>query len=84
MECLIHLAINAARWGFVSAVIILLIYNIINIFKYGVELDLITLVFYNSDIIKKQWERYQKDNFYAKDIEYGDLIESLKKIGKIL
>lgn len=51
-------AINAARWGFVSAVILLLIYNIINILKYGVEkvvvspewliLDLISLVFYIS------------------------------------
>lgn len=51
-------AINAARWGFVSAVIILLIYNIINIVKYGVEkvvvspewliLDLITIIFYIS------------------------------------
>lgn len=30
-------AVNSARWGFVSAVIILLIYNIINIFKHGVE-----------------------------------------------
>ena len=38
----------------------------------------------NSDIMKKQWERYQKNNFYAKDIKYIDLIESLKEIGKIL
>lgn len=38
----------------------------------------------NSNIMKKQWERYQKDNFYAKDIEYENLIESLKQIGKIL
>lgn len=38
----------------------------------------------NSDIMKKQWERYQKDNFYAKDIKYEDLIKSLKKIGEIL
>lgn len=38
----------------------------------------------NSDIMKKQWERYQKDNFYAKDIRYEDLIESLKYIGEIL
>lgn len=38
----------------------------------------------NSDIMKKQWERYQKDNFYAKDIQYEDLIESLKQIGEIL
>ena len=34
--------------------------------------------------MKKQWERYKKDNFYAKDIQYVDLIESLKQIGKIL
>ena len=34
--------------------------------------------------MKKQWERYQKNNFYAKDIKYEDLIESLKEIGKIL
>ena len=34
--------------------------------------------------MKKQWERYQKDNFYAKEIKYEDLIESLKQIGKIL
>ena len=38
----------------------------------------------NSDIMKNQWERYQKDNFYAKDIKYEDLIDSLKQIGKIL
>jgi len=34
--------------------------------------------------MKKQWERYQKNNFYAEGIEYRDLIESLKKIGKII
>ena len=38
----------------------------------------------NSDIMKKQWERYQKNNFYAKEIKYEDLIESLNQIGKIL
>ena len=38
----------------------------------------------NSVIMKKQWERYQKNNFYAQDIKYEDLIESLKQIGKIL
>ena len=38
----------------------------------------------NSDIIRKQWERYKKDNFYAKEIKYEDLIESLKQVGKIL
>lgn len=34
--------------------------------------------------MKKQWERYQKNNFYAEGIKYRDLIESLKKIGKII
>lgn len=36
-----------------------------------------------SDIMKKQWQRYQKDNFYAQEIKYQDLIESLEQIGKI-
>ena len=38
----------------------------------------------NSDIMKNQWARYQKNNFYAKEIKYEDLIESLNQIGKIL
>ncbi len=38
----------------------------------------------NSDIMKKQWERYKKDNFYAKEIKYEDLIGSLKQVGRIL
>ena len=38
----------------------------------------------SSDTMKKQWERYKKDNFYARDIEYENLIESLKKIEKII
>ena len=38
----------------------------------------------NSDIMKKQWERYQKNNFYAKEIKYGDLIECLKQVGNLL
>ena len=38
----------------------------------------------NDPTMKKQWERYQKNNFYAEGIEYKDLIESLKQIGKIL
>ena len=38
----------------------------------------------NSNIMTKQWERYKKDNFYAKEIKYEDLIESLKQVGKIL
>ena len=38
----------------------------------------------NDSTMKKQWERYQKNNFYAEVIEYKDLIESLKQIGNIL
>ena len=38
----------------------------------------------NSDIMKKQWERYQKNNFYAKEIKYDDLIECLKQVGNLL
>lgn len=38
----------------------------------------------NSDIMKKQWERYKKDTFFAKEIKYEDLIENLKQVGKIL
>ena len=34
--------------------------------------------------MKKQWKKYQKNNFYAEGIEYKDLIESLRRIGKIL
>jgi len=37
-----------------------------------------------SDTMKKQWDRYKKDNFYAEGIEYEDLIESIKTIGKSL
>ena len=37
-----------------------------------------------NDAMKKQWEKYQKDNFYAKGIEYNDLLESLEQIGKII
>ena len=38
----------------------------------------------NDSTMTKQWERYQKNNFYAECIEYKDLIESLKQIGQIL
>lgn len=38
----------------------------------------------NDSTMKKQWERYQMNNFYAEGIEYKDLIESLKQIGEIL
>lgn len=37
-----------------------------------------------SDVMKMQWEKYQKDNFYAEGIAFENLIESLKEIGKIL
>lgn len=32
----------------------------------------------------KQWKKYQKNNIYATDIEYEDLIEAIEKIGNIL
>lgn len=38
----------------------------------------------NDLTMKKQWDRYQKNNFYAEGIEYKDLIESLKKIGNVV
>lgn len=37
-----------------------------------------------SDTMKKQWDRYQKNNFYADGISYEDLIESLTKVGQLL
>ena len=37
-----------------------------------------------SDTMKKQWERYKKDNFYAESIKYDELMESLIKVGEIL
>lgn len=30
----------------------------------------------NDSTMKKQWEKYQKNNFYSKGIDYKDLIES--------
>ncbi len=38
----------------------------------------------DDDTMKKQWTRYQKNNFYAEDIDYQELIKSLYKIGEIL
>ena len=35
-----------------------------------------------SDTMKKQWERYQNDNFYAEGIGYDDLIEGIMKVGQ--
>lgn len=37
-----------------------------------------------SDTMKKQWSRYQKDNFYADNITYENLIESLIRVGQLL
>lgn len=37
----------------------------------------------NDDTMKKQWERYQKNNFYAEGIEYENLIESITVVGNI-
>lgn len=36
-----------------------------------------------SQTMQRQWKAYQKDNFYAQEIKYEDLIESLNKIGEI-
>ena len=33
--------------------------------------------------MKKRWKVYQKSYFYAKDIEYDDLMASIEKVGKI-
>ena len=33
--------------------------------------------------MKKRWKVYQKTYFYAKDIEYDSLIESIEKVGRI-
>ena len=37
----------------------------------------------DDDTMKKQWARYQKNNFYAEGIEYEDLIESINVVGNI-
>lgn len=34
--------------------------------------------------MQKQWIGYQKDNFYAIDIKYDDLIENINRVGLIL
>lgn len=41
-------------------------------------------VLQESDTMKKQWDRYKKDNFYAEGIEYTDLIEGIKQVGRTL
>lgn len=37
----------------------------------------------NDSKMRQQWKRYQKDNFYAEEIEYNDLINAISKVGKI-
>lgn len=37
----------------------------------------------NNESMQKQWKGYQQDNFYAEEIKYEDLIESLSKVGTI-
>ena len=49
----------------------------INVWKEVVD------ILANSQTMQRQWKAYQKDNFYAQEIKYEDLIESLNKIGEI-
>ena len=37
----------------------------------------------NDNKMRQQWKRYQKDNFYADEIEYDELINAISKVGKI-
>lgn len=37
----------------------------------------------NDDDMKKRWKVYQKTYFYAREIEYDELMESIEKVGKI-
>ena len=37
----------------------------------------------NDSKIRQQWKRYQKDNFYAEEIEYKELINAISKVGEI-
>ena len=37
----------------------------------------------NDNKMRQQWKRYQKDNFYAEEIEYNELINAISKVGKI-
>lgn len=38
----------------------------------------------NDSKMRQQWKRYQKDNFYAEEIEYNELINVISKVGEIL
>ena len=37
----------------------------------------------NDSKMRQKWKRYQKDNFYAEEIEYNDLINAISKVGEI-
>ena len=37
----------------------------------------------NDSKMQQQWKRYQKDNFYAEEIEYNELINAISKVGEI-
>ena len=37
----------------------------------------------NDNKMRQQWKRYQKDNFYAEEIEYNELINAISKVGEI-
>lgn len=43
----------------------------------------VDIIKYN-DKMKKQWVKYQKNNFYAEGIKYSDLITAIEKVGHIL
>ena len=36
------------------------------------------------DDMKKNWERYRKNNFYAEDINYSDLMDTLEEVSQII
>ena len=38
----------------------------------------------NDSKMQQQWKRYQKDNFYAEEIEYDDLINAISRVGEII
>lgn len=37
----------------------------------------------NDSKMQQQWKRYQKNNFYAEEIEYNGLINAISKVGEI-
>lgn len=37
----------------------------------------------NDEYLKSLWQKYKKDNFYAQEIEYSELINVITKVGKI-